>query len=154
MGHLFQEGGCDEKEPRGRGCAGDLVASVLMGRTQHLGAMWSQMPWATTVPEPPCFLIWNRDLSCLQVTKAGSRLPCGEGLSFLGTWRVGRGRGERRGGKGFQLTQALGGQCTDMASQSVAPAPCLFLSYPALQGDSKDPQDLRLIDFGGKQKFQ
>lgn len=51
---------------------------------------------AATEAQPLCFLIRNRDLSCLQVTEAGSRLPCREGLSLLGTWRVGVG-GEGKG---------------------------------------------------------
>lgn len=50
MGHLFQEGGCDERGPRGRELRAllltcrDLVALVLLGRSQHGGSIWRRCP--------------------------------------------------------------------------------------------------------------
>lgn len=68
----------------------DLVALVLVG-----GANTGDQ-YGVRCPEPglgeggsqhsaraPFFLTEDRDPSCLQVTKAGSGMSCGTGLSFL-----------------------------------------------------------------------
>lgn len=59
------------------------------------------------------FLIGEGNLSCLQVTEAGSRMSCRRGSLCFGTGMVGRGSRVEGGGPGgsraFQLAQGWGG---------------------------------------------
>lgn len=79
-----------------------------------------------------CFLTGDRDLSCLQVTEAGSGLPFGEGLSFL--WALDGGKEQNMGcRKGREWgspvhsgLRALRGQCPETASQVCNRPLCLL----------------------------
>lgn len=92
----------------------DRKASI--SRINVESGAWN-LEWArvgpSTVAEPLLLPHWGQGSELFAVTKAGSGMPCGEGLTFLwdldGEERESRGR-VGKGGKGaFQLAQGWGG---------------------------------------------
>lgn len=110
-GHLFQEGGCEEGEPRAGWARAleitwrDSVASAdgkesTLGLNVEQGARspgWGRVG-ASTVAEPLLLPQWGQGPELFAVTKAGSTVPCGDGLSFL--WDLNGAEREPRGGMG------------------------------------------------------